>query len=131
MARKNGGTDNITIIALQVPGYNARPAAATSTVSSAIALIGLGAFALLALTSAAVLAYYLFFGTPVTTPTPAPPTATHGIAITFIPPTPESTTAMRQTPTPITPLPTLTWTPLPTLTPTFTASPTPPVTATP
>ena len=112
MARKNGGTDNITIIALQVPDYNTKPNATSSrTASRAIALAGLGIFGLLTLAAAAALVYYLFFGSPVTPPTPTP-TTTHGLTITFIPPTPESTT-MRQTPTAITPLPTLTWTPLP------------------
>ena len=124
MARKNGGTDNITIIALQVPNYNAKPNDSASTISRAIALLGLGVFSLVVLVSAAVLAYYLFFATPVTPPTPTPtPTATQTIAITFIPPTMESTMP-RNTPTLVTPLPTLTWTPLPTLTPAPTATPT-------
>jgi len=131
MARKNGGTDNITIIALQVPNYNAKPNDSASTISRAIALLGLGVFSLVVLVSAAVLAYYLFFVTPVTPPTPTPtPTATQTIAITFIPPTMESTMP-RNTPTLVTPLPTLTWTPLPTLTPAPTATPTPPPTTSP
>ncbi len=131
MARKNGGTDNITIIALQVPDYNAKSnIASTGRVSSAIAFLGLGLFGILALASAALLAYYLFFGSPVTSPTPIP-TSTQSIVITFIPPTPEST-ILRSTPTPITPLPTFTWTPLPpTLTPTPSATPAPPTTKTP
>jgi len=131
MARKNGGTDNITIIALQVPDYNAKSNTPSDrTVSRVIALLGLGIFGILALASAAALAYYLFFVTPVTPPTPIP-TATQSIAITFIPPTVEPTTS-RSTPTPITPLPTLTWTPLPpTLTPTPSATPTPPLTSAP
>lgn len=130
MARKNGGTDNITIIALQVPAYNAKPNDASArTLSSAIALVGLGIFSLVVLASAAVLAYYLFFAMPVTPPT-ATPTATQTIAITFIPPTQESTMP-RPTPTLATPLPTFTWTPLPTLTPAPSATPTPPPTTTP
>ncbi|MBI5053230.1 MAG: protein phosphatase 2C domain-containing protein [Chloroflexi bacterium] len=129
MARKNGGTDNITIIALQVPNYNAKPNDASArTLSSAIALVGLGIFSLVVLASAAVLAYYLFIATPVPPPT-ATSTATQPIPITFIPPTPELTTP-RHTPTLVTPLPTFTWTPLPpTLTPT--ATPTPPPTTAP
>lgn len=129
MARKNGGTDNITIIALQVPDYNAKPNDASArTLSSAIALVGLGIFSLVALASAAVLAYYIFIATPVPPPT-ATSTATQTIAITFIPPTPETTTP-RPTPTLATPLPTFTWTPLPP-TSTPTATPAPPPTITP
>ena len=129
MARKNGGTDNITLIALQVPNYNAKTNDTSDrTLSSAIALMGLGIFGVIILVSAAVLAYYLFIATPVMPPT-ATPTTTQTIPITFILPTQE--TAMpRPTPTLATPLPTFTWTPLPpTLTPT--ATPTPPPTTSP
>lgn len=133
LARQRGGFDNITVIALQVPGKPAPQKQSRSSSArlggAAIALGIFGGLSGLIIIAAALAAGYIYVILPSLTGTPRPtdsPTAAASPPATFTP-QPMQATALTATPTPITP----TATPTPTPTQTFRPSPTIDLTAAP
>ncbi|MEK7278143.1 MAG: protein phosphatase 2C domain-containing protein, partial [Chloroflexota bacterium] len=118
LARQRGGFDNITMVALQVPGASAPRASGTRLAGTALVLALLGGVVVLAAVAALIVGSYFYFFTPLRAST-ATPTVT--LASTSIPTQPILLTLtslpitfIPYTPTALPPTATLTPRPIPT-----------------
>jgi protein phosphatase len=121
LARQRGGPDNITLIAIQIPGKHKTvpPRRGERRLGWGPALAGLlGGIGLTALAAAAIIGGYFFFTQPTATPTPSAITSQPTLTRppdppTTRPPTTQAATLVKDTPTPFPP--TATNTPQPTI----------------